>query len=196
MSALNYHVLHMPDPVFWQQLADHPMPHRHYPSVLALGQRTAFVYSPYNTLDGYADFQNPKRAMHLVVPPTPAPITSLGYLFGPPTGMARRMYVAFFYRSNEAVLAECSPIVMLHKPLGLRLESGAVYTDFAVSSAVIKGDEAPINLLYASPSNQHLSLAIREEADLTGNANLCIQLKVPMLASMTLNPVAQATWPM
>ena len=195
MSALSYHVQHMPDPAFWQALADHPEPHGQYPRPLTLGSRIAFVFAPFNTQEGYADFGNPKRGMHLVVPSTPAPITSMGYLFGPPTGMSRRMFVAFFYRSNEAVLAECSPIVMLHKPLGLRLQSGAVYTDFSVASAVLKGDDAPINLLYASPSNPDLSLVIREEADFAGKSNLNIQLRVPMLASMTVNPPAQARLP-
>jgi hypothetical protein len=70
-----------------------------------------------------------------------------------------------------------------------------VYTDFSVSSAVLKGDDAPINLLYASPSNPDLSLVIREEADLAGKSNLNIQLRVPMLASMTVNPPAQAPLP-
>lgn len=195
MSVLSYHVQHMPDSAFWQALADHPKPYGQYPCPLTLGSRIAFVFAPFNTLEGYADFGNPKKCMHLVVPSTPAPIMSMGYLFGPPTGMSRRMFVAFFYRPNEAVLAECSPIVMLHKPLGLRLPSGAVYTDFSVASAVLKGDDAPINLLYASPSNPDLSLVIREEADFAGKSNLNIQLRVPMLASMTVNPPAQAPLP-
>mgnify|MGYP006877055672 FL=1 len=109
MSALSYHVQHMPDPAFWQALADHPKPHGQYPCPLTLGSRIAFVFAPFNTQEGYADFGNPKRGMHLVVPSTPAPITSMGYLFGPPTGMSRRMFVAFFYRSNEACLLYTSP---------------------------------------------------------------------------------------
>ena len=34
MSALSYHVQHMPDPAFWQALADHPKPHGQYPNIV------------------------------------------------------------------------------------------------------------------------------------------------------------------
>lgn len=199
MSALNYHVQHMPDATFWHKLTDLPLNYQHYPVVLNLGN-IALAYSPYNAVEGYADFHDPKRALHLVVPPTPAPITSMGFLFGLPQGMVRKLFVAFFYGINQGVVAECGPMVMLHKPLGLRqmsqLVTGAVYTDFTVSEAVLKGDDVPINQLYASAGNPNLSLSMRETPEEgTGKSLLDIQLRVPFLASMGLNARTQPVLP-
>ena len=199
MSALNYHVQHMPDATFWHKLTDLPLTYQHYPVVLNLGN-IALAYSPYNAVEGYADFHDPKRALHLVVPPTPAPITSIGFLFGLPQGMVRKVFVAFFYGINQGVVAECGPMVMLHKPLGLRQKSqsatGAVYTDFTVSEAVLKGDDVPINQLYASAGNPNLSLTMRETPEeATGKSLLDIQLRVPFLASMSVNARTQPVLP-
>jgi hypothetical protein len=200
MSALTYYVQHMPDDAFWQKLSQLPLQSAHYPEVLTLAGNIALAYSPYNAVEGYADFQDPKRALHLVVPPTPSPINSIGFLFGLPQGMSRRVYVAFFYGVNQGVLAECGPMVLLHKPVGLRLKSnaisGAVYTDFTVADKVLKGDDAPICQLYASAGNPNLSLTLQEKPDADGiRSFLDIQLRVPMVASMAVNSRQQPVLP-
>ena len=88
--------------------------------------------------------------MHYLVPPTPSPIHAIGYLISPQLShmKLRRVFVAFFYGHGEAVLAETHPMAMLHKPLGLRLESGIRFPEgtFNVSHVVIKGDDAPIRI--------------------------------------------------
>ena len=126
------------------------MPKGQYPSVLPLGNRMTFSYAPFDTLYGFTDWGNPERALHYLVPPTPSPIHAIGYLISPQLShmKLRRVFVAFFYGHGEAVLAETHPMAMLHKPLGLRLESGIRFPEgtFNVSHVVIKGDDAPIRI--------------------------------------------------
>ena len=173
---------------------------------MTLGPQMSFSYAPFNALDGYADWGDPLRALHYVVPPTPAPITAIGYLVAPPSSNAgqRHVFVAFFYGLGQAVLAETHPMTLLHKPLGLRLTSGIVFGDhtFAVSKIVIKGDDAPIRIAMAG-KNPAFTLSITEgpppaassgptsstqpQAEATLLNLLNINVGIPHLAALNVN---------
>ena len=165
MTDKAFRVQCIPDNPFWDRLANCPAPNDSFPEVMRLGNKMSFSYAPFNALDGYADWDDPQRALHYLVPPTPAPISAIGYLVTPPASSTkhRRVFVALFYGPGLAVLAETHPMTMLHKPLGLRLASGIVFGDdtFTVSSTVIKGDNAPISIAMAG-KNPALTLSITE----------------------------------
>ena len=206
MANTEFRVQCIPDIKFWTRLADSPAPNGNFPEVMTLGNKMSFSYAPFNVLDGYGDWNNPQRALHYLVPPTPAPIRTIGYLIAPPASPAksRRVFVAFFYGTGQAVLAETHPMTLLHKPLGLRLASGIVFPDdtFDVSSIVIKGDDAPIRISMTA-ENPALSLSIHEGPVPVAQINasrgaqgqpdtqllsvLNIAVRVPHLASLSLN---------
>ena len=188
MAALTYQVQYMPDPVFWAKLAKLPLPNSDYPEVLTLGN-TRFAYAPGDVLKGYADWTSPGHALHYLIPQDlPAPITSVGYLFAPMTGVHRKVYVAFFYGVGHALLAQTHPMTLVHKPLGLRFTGGGVLTDFTVSNIVIKGDAAPIHMVIDSPKNTELGLTLSESPTAAGQSVLNVSLRIPGMASLMVNP--------
>lgn len=206
MADKVFRVQCIPDTKFWTRLANCPAPSGRFPEVMTLGNHMSFSYAPFNALDGYADWNNPLRALHYLVPPTPAPIRSIGYLVAPPASAIkqRRVFVAFFYGAGQAVLAETHPMTMLHKPLGLRLASGIVFPhdSFTVSNVVIKGDDAPIRIAMVA-ENPALAMSIHEgpaSAAPTSAAHgtqgqpetqllsvLNIAVSIPHLAALSLN---------
>lgn len=206
MSDKVFRVQCLPDTKFWTRLADSPAPKGSFPEVMTLGNKMSFSYAPFNALEGYADWNDPQRALHYLVPPTPAPISAIGYLITPPssTKKLRRVFVAFFYGVGQAVLAETHPMTLLHKPLGLRLASGIVCpaNTFSVSNVVIKGDDAPIridmvaqNPVYAMSISEGPPPAVAAsaippapgEAELQLLNVLNITLRIPGLAALSLN---------
>ena len=206
MTNTDFRVQYIPDKIFWAQLANGPVPKGLYPVVMTLGNRMSFSYAPFNTLEGYADWNDPERALHYLVPPTPSPIHTIGYLIAPQleSGKSRRVFVAFFYGDGKAVLAETHPLTLLHKPLGLRLASGVQCPDytFDVSHVVIKGDDAPIRIAMVA-QNPMFAISILEgplpevpasatppgpvQADLQLLGVLNITLRIPNMATLSLN---------
>lgn len=206
MADTVFRVQCIPDIQFWKRLADSPAPKGSFPEVMTLGNKMSFSYAPFNALEGYADWNDPQRALHYLVPPTPAPISAIGYLIAPPslTKKLRRVFVAFFYGTGQAVLAETHPMTLLHKPLGLRLASGIVFPGdtFTVSNVVIKGDDAPIRIamvaqnplyamsIYGGPPPAVAASAIPPapgQAELQLLNMLDITLRIPGLAGLSLN---------
>ena len=207
MAHTEFRVQCIPDKIFWTRLAEGPAPKGTFPEVMTLGNRMSFSYAPFNTLDGYTDWNSPDRALHYVVPPTPSPIHAIGYLIAPqPSSMKfRRVFVAFFYGQGMAVLAETHPMTMLHKPLGLRLTSGIRCPEesFNVSHVVIKGDDAPIRIVMVA-ENPTFEMSILEgpapvvpasaitpapeqaQSQLLGVLN--ITLRIPNISTLSLNP--------
>jgi len=186
---MNYQVQYIPDPVFWSKLAKLPLPQSDYPDMLTLGNITRFAYAPGNVLKGYTDWSTPSHALHYLIPKDlPAPVTSVGYLFAPLTGVHRKVYVAFFYGVGQALLAQTHPMTLVHKPVGLRFTGGGVLTDFTVSHIVIKGDAAPIHMVIDSPKNPHLGLTLSESPTANGQSMLNISLRIPGMASSSINP--------
>ena len=112
----------------------------------------------------------------------------MGYLFAPLTGVHRKVYVAFFYGVGQALLAQTHPMTLVHKPVGLRFTGGGVLTDFTVSHIVIKGDAAPIHMVIDSPKNPHLGLTLSESPTANGQSMLNISLRIPGMASSSINP--------
>lgn len=210
MDSIQYKVQYVPDAEFWKKLSQLPAYKGHFPTILRMSEGTSFGYAPYNVLEGYDDWDTVRRGCYFAVPPTSTPITNVGYLFAPPhEGMWRRLYVVFAYSPGQALLAECSPLVLLRKPLGLRLPSGAVYEqgEFSVSAIVVKGDDAPINFSIAGPHNPAVRLLITESAasvpvskpSSSGQGNvptvdapalsvLKIRVCIPGMASFEVNP--------
>jgi len=206
MADTVFRVQCIPDTKFWTRLADSTAPKGSFPEVMTLSNKISFSYAPFNALDGYADWNNPQRALHYLVPPTPAPIRAIGYLIAPPASPTklRRVFVAFFYGTRQAVLAETHPMTLLHKPLGLRLASGIVFPGdtFTVSNIVLKGDDAPIRISMTA-ENPALSMLIHEgpasvAPSTAGNGAqghpetqllslLNIAVRIPHLASLSLN---------
>ena len=206
MADIQFKVQCIPDKTFWTRLADSPAPQGPFPEVMSLGNVVRFSYAPFNTLDGYTDWNNPERALHYVVPPTPSPIQMIGYLIAPQLVpmKPRRVFVAFYYGDGLAALAETHPMTMLHKPFGLRLASGIRYSQesFNVSPVVIKGDDAPIRIAMAG-QNPLFAMSIYEgsppevpvnttqttpgQADTQLLNVLNIRLSIPGLASLGLN---------
>lgn len=206
MTNTQFRVQCIPDKLFWAQLANSPVPQGQYPVALKLGNRMAFSYAPFNTLFGYTDWNNPERALHYLVPPTPFPIHAMGYLISPHLShmKLRRVFVAFFYGHGEAVLAETHPMAMLHKPFGLRLESGIRFPEgtFNVSNVVIKGDDAPIRIDIVG-ENAAFQMSIHEGSPPAAPASaapptpgepqlqllnmLNITLQMPTMATLSVN---------
>jgi hypothetical protein len=189
MAALSYQVQYIPDPVFWSKLSKLPLPKGDYPEMLTLGNQMKFAYAPGNVLKGYTDWTTPGHALHYLIPQDlPAPVTSVGYLFAPLTGVHRKVYVAFFYGVGHALLAQTHPMTLVHKPLGLRFTGGGVLTDFTVSNIVIKGDAAPIHMVIDSPKNPELGLTLSESPTASGQSVLSVSLRIPGMASASINP--------
>lgn len=206
MADTEFRVQCIPDKTFWTRLANSPAPKGPFPEVMTLGNQMSFSYAPFNTLDGYTDWLDPLRALHYVVPPTPAPIHTIGYLIAPQleSKKPRRVFVAFFYRHCKAVLAETQPMTMVHKPFGLRLDSGIVCpaNTFSVSNVVIKGDDAPIRIAMVA-KNPDCAMSICEgpppvvpagttpptpgQVELQLLNVLNITLRIPGLAALSLN---------
>jgi|GEM_PF-3452535 len=206
MADTEFRVQCIPDTTFWTRLANSPAPSGPFPEVMTLGSQMSFSYAPFNTLDGYTDWNDPQRALHYVVPPTPAPIHAIGYLIAPQVSSTkpRRVFVAFFYGVGQAVLAETHPMTMLHKPLGLRLASGIVCpaNTFTVSNVVIKGDDAPIRIAMVA-QNPVFAMSMYEgpapvvpasttplaqgKTELQLLSVLNITLRIPNLATLSLN---------
>lgn len=206
MADTEFRVQCIPDKKFWTRLAENPAPQGPFPEVMSLGNVMRFSYAPFNTLDGYTDWNNPERALHYVVPSTPSPIHTIGYLIAPQvvSTKSRRVFVAFFYGDGLAVLAETHPMTMLHKPFGLRLASGIrCHEDtFNVSHVVMKGDDAPIRIVMVG-QNPMFAMSIYEgpppvapisatatalgQADIQLLNVLNIALRIPRLATLSLN---------
>jgi hypothetical protein len=152
-----------------------------------------FSYAPWNVVEGYTDLSDPTRALHLVAPTTNAPIKRIGYFFGPQRGVHRKVYVAFFYGPNTAVLSECPPAILLHTPLGLRLPppSTATYTAFTVADFVTKGDDAPIQMTIQDPNNPKHVLTIVEVPQVGAGPMeptvLQFRLQMPGMAMVNIN---------
>lgn len=188
MTAFTYQVQYEPDETFWSQLTNMPTPKTDFPLILTLGSRMRFAYSPYGALEGYCDFSKSERALVYLAPPTPAPITSIGYLFAPQVGIFRKVYVAFFYGPGMAGLAQISPMALLHRPLGLRTDSGANYPHVNVSPVVLKGDAAPIHFDVNSEQVPALGYTISEFLTPQGTSELRIILRAPGMCTMQVNP--------
>ena len=188
MTHFTYQVQYIPDATFWKTLTVLPQPKVDYPVVLDLGTRIKFVYAPYNALQLYDQFSKPDCALHYLVPPTPAPITSIGYLFAPQVGVSRRVYAAFFYGPGLAALAEVSPMTLLQRPNGLRTLGGATYTNIPVSSVVIKGDDAPIHISIDGLKDTRYGFTMSEQPTAHGTSELQILLRIPGAVSALLNP--------
>lgn len=192
MTQLVYKIHYFPDQYFWDQLAKFPLPKGEYPAMLMMGN-IVFSYAPWNVVEGYTDWSDPTRALHLVAPTTNAPIKRIGYFFGPQRGVHRKVYVAFFYGPNMAVLAECPPAILLHTPLGLRLPppSTATYTAFTVADFVTKGDDAPIQMTIQDPNNPKHVLTIVEVPQVGAGPMeptvLQFRLQMPGMAMVNIN---------
>jgi hypothetical protein len=191
MSHFTYQVQYIPDDTFWKTLTELPHPKVDYPVVISLGSRFKFVYAPYNALQLYAEFSKPDCALHYVVPPTPAAINSIGYLFAPQVGVSRRVYAAFFYGPGLAALAEVSPITLLQSPKGLRTLGGATYSNIPVTPVVIKGDDAPIHISIEGLKDTQYGFTLSEQPTAQGTSELQVVLRMPGAVSAQLNPATK-----
>lgn len=186
MSNISYLLDYQPDAAFFAKLATLPNPKDNYPSILTLNNLTRFSYAPGNVMDGYFDFADKSRALHFLAPPTPAPITSIAYIFAPMVGVIRKVYVAFFYGPAMAMLAETSPITLLFPPVGLRTDSGATYPQVPVIKYAIKGDQAPIHYCITSPSGT--GYTISERLNDKGESNLHFTMSYANMPTVEVNP--------
>ena len=187
MTHFTYQVQYMPDATFWKTLTELPQPKVNYPVVLELGSRFKFVYAPYNALKLYAEFDKPDCALHYIVPPTPAVITTIGYLFAPQIAATRRVYAAFFYGPGLGALAEVSPMTLLQSPAGLRTLGGATYSNIPVSNVVIKGDDAPIHISIDGLKDAQYGFTMSEQPTAQGTSELQVMLWMPGAISAQLN---------
>lgn len=186
---MKYIVHKYEDPTFWDALNDLPNKTHDYPRVLSLGGYASFAYAPASVLQCYNAFDDPEKALRFTVPPTPSPITTVAYLVAPQVGKVRRVFVAFFYAEGQAILAECSYIPLLHRPLGLRIANGktvAVNTNFKVLESILKGDDAPIHMVITSQTNPQVGVTIAEKVE-GDKSVLDISVRAPGLACMNLN---------
>lgn len=184
-----YTLKRIEDPAFWQALNEFPKKGQDYPAVLTLASVASFIVAPMSILQCYNDFKDPSKAMCFTVPATPSPIVRVVYLIAPQVGMLRKVFAAFFYAEGQAILAECSVFPLLHKPLALRIPSGAAFAvnrSFEVSNVVLKGDEAPVHMVLNSPNNPELGVTFSEKL-VDDTARLDIVLRAPGLATMGLN---------
>lgn len=187
-----YTIQRIEDPAFWAALTAFPVKGEDYPKRLSLQGYGSFALAPASVMQCYTDFKDPAKALHFTVPATPEPIENVGYLVGPQVGTTRRFYVAFFWGPDKAVLAECSYIPLLHRPLGLRIDNGgsvAVNKSFKVNPLVIKSDEAPIHLVLRSPNNPQVGVSLIERVDGESSV-LDIRMMAPGLAAMSVNTLA------
>lgn len=194
-----YTIKHIEDPAFWQALTEFPGKGKDYPQVLTLSEYGSFALAPASVMQCYAEFKDPTKALNFTVPPTPEPITRIVYLVSPQVGTVRRVFVAlcwgvdpmedFASGKAKAILAECSYIPLLHRPLGLRIANGAevaVNRAFNPPTLVIKGDDAPIHMVLRSPNNPQVGVSFIERLD-GEESVLDIRLMAPGLAAMTVN---------
>ena len=193
MTHFTYQVQYLPDATFWQTLNELPKPKVDYPVVIELDSRMRFVYAPYNALQLYAEFSKPDCALHYIVPPTPAAITSIGYYFAPQVGVSRRVYAAFFYGPRLAALAEVSPITLLQSPKGLRTLGGATYSNIPVRPVVTKGDDAPIHISIEGLKDIQYGFTMSEQPKDDGTSELQIFLRMPGAVSAQLNSANKPT---
>ncbi len=184
-----YTIKRVEDPAFWQALAEFPIKGTDYPQVLTLSEYASFAVAPAGILQCYADFKDPAKALHFTVPATPEPITNVVFLASPQVGMVRRFFAAFFYGQGQAILAECTYLPLLHRPLGLRIANGAnvaVNRTFKMQPVIIKGDDAPIHMVLRSPNNPQVGVSFIER--LNGEESvLDIRVMAPGLAAMAVN---------
>ncbi len=184
-----YTIKRIEDPAFWAALTEFPTKGKDYPQVLTLSEYASFALAPASVMQCYTDFKDPAKALHFKVPATPEPIDNVVYLAGPQVGTARRFYVAFFYGQGQAILAECSYIPLLHRPLGLLIDNGgsvAVNRSFKLQPVIIKGDEAPIHMVLRSPNNPQVGMSLVERVDGESSV-LDIRMMAPGLAAMSVN---------
>ncbi len=142
-------------------------------------------------MDGYFDFAEKSRALHFLAPPTPAPITSIGFIFAPMVGVIRKVYVAFFYGPAIAMLAETSPITLLFPPVGLRTDSGAVYPHVQIFNVALKGDQAPIHYCITSPCGT--GYTISERLNDQGQSMLHFTMNYANMPMVEVNPTDSVT---
>ena len=136
-----YTIKHIEDPAFWKALTDFPGKGKDYPQVLTLSEYGSFALAPASVMQCYTDFKDPAKALHFKVPATPEPINRIVYLVSPQVGTVRRVFVAFPWTVGQAILAECSYIPLLHRPLGLLIANGAevaVNRSFFTATAAIE----------------------------------------------------------
>lgn len=184
-----YTVKFIEDPDFWATLNKFPQKGEDYPKVLHLAGVASFIVAPAAILQCYNDFKDPMKAMHFTVPATPSAITTVMYLVAPQVGNVQRVFAAFFYADGQAILGECSLFPLIHQPLGLRIVSGAngtINRTFAVSTTILKGDEAPIQQTLSSPNNPLVGVTFSEKM-VEDTARLDIMLRAPGLATMGVN---------
>jgi len=191
MTNISYLVEHRMDEPFFSKLAKLPNPKHNYPSILTLNDNMRFSYAPGNAMDGYFDFADKSRALHFLAPPTPAPITSVGFIFAPMVGVIRKVYVAFFYGPAIAMLAETSPITPLFPPVGLRTDSGAVYPHVQIFNVALKGDQAPIHYCITSPSGT--GYTISERLNDQGQSMLHFTMNYANMPMVEVNPTDSVT---
>ena len=184
-----YTIKHIEDPAFWKALTDFPGKGKDYPQVLTLSEYGSFALAPASVMQCYTDFKDPAKALHFKVPATPEPINRIVYLVSPQVGTVRRVFVALPWTVDQAILAECSYIPLLHRPLGLLIANGAevaVNRAFNPPTLVIKGDDAPIHMVLRSPNNPQVGVSFIERLDGEERV-LDIRVMAPGLAAMAVN---------
>ncbi len=184
-----YTIKHIEDPAFWKALTEFPGKGKDYPQVLTLSGYGSFALAPASVMQCYAEFKDPTKALNFTVPATPEPITRIVYLVSPQVGTVRRVFVAFFWAVGQAILAECSYIPLLHRPLGLRIANGAevaVNRTFTAPTLVIKGDDAPIHMVLRSPNNPQVGVSFIERLD-GEESVLDIRMMAPGVVAMAVN---------
>lgn len=184
-----YTIKYIEDPDFWAALNAFPLKGENYPHVLNLAGIASFAVAPAAILKCYNMWMDPDKAMHFEVPATPSVITKIMFLVAPQVGLHQRVFAAFFYAEGQAILAECEWFPLIHKPLGLRVVSGAntvLNRSFEVSSTILKGDEVPIHQVLVSPKNPLVTGTFTEKV-VDDQARLTITLCAPGLATMGVN---------
>jgi hypothetical protein len=187
-----YIVKRFEDPVFWNELNSHPKKGQDYPAVLTLGGYASFAFAPASVMQCYNAYDDADKALTFTVPATPQPITHVVFLAAPQVGQVRRIFVAFFWGEGQAILAECSFIPLLHRPMGLRIANGtnvAVNRTFEVSMTILKGDDAPIHMVLVSPNNPQLGVTLSERVN-GEQSVLHVEMRAPNMAAMTVNQSA------
>ena len=192
-----YRILTVPDPTFWQTILEFPVRGNEYPQILTLDGKFTFSLAPFSCMKYYHDFGNPDRALCFTLPATPAPVSKVQYLLSPQNGAVRRVFAAFFWSDDQAILSECSYIPLLHRPLGLLVPNGTVLAttkNFQTAMHIIKGDEAPVNMVLQA-KDPRISIVFRQHEVNTGNdpenphkeAFLNIAVQLPDMACIAIN---------
>ncbi len=170
---------------FFEALATLPGDHKKFPIELVF-DGVRFQYAPWNVMGAYGLFANLSCAFHFEIPAPLAPVQTVQYFFGPQVNMARKMYAGFIQTPDFGFITEVVPLVLFHRPMGIRMPGDAVNKNFRVSPYVIKGDANPIAIMLASSTNPNVGCSIIESVD-EKESFLALNIQNPDMPEITIN---------